>query len=174
MSKPFYEQPVLNSPYYVPTRHHALGPDGQPLDHPPFEGRRQCGYVAPVPKARKQRQRSGASTQTTLDLGAESDISGQAYGVARIVDEIRQHLVTWRAIPNPADWGVTPSTARLLEYWRNPPEEALRPFFCQIEAIEVAIWLSEVAPKLGKTGNAFLEHLKNANHEAIPTCSVWP
>jgi type III restriction enzyme len=34
MSKPFYEQPVLNSPYYVPTRHHALGPDGQPLDDP--------------------------------------------------------------------------------------------------------------------------------------------
>jgi hypothetical protein len=34
MSKPFYEQPVLNAPYYVPTRHHALGPDGQPLNHP--------------------------------------------------------------------------------------------------------------------------------------------
>ena len=78
MSKPFYEQPVLNSPYYVPTRHHALGPDGQPLDHPPIEGRRQCGYVVPVPKARKQRQRSGASAQATFDLGAERDISGQA------------------------------------------------------------------------------------------------
>jgi type III restriction enzyme len=70
--------------------------------------------VAPVPKARKQRQRSVADAQATLDLGAERDISGQAYGVARIVDEIRQHLVTWRAVPNPADWGVTPSTARLL------------------------------------------------------------
>jgi type III restriction enzyme len=145
MSKPFYEQPVLNSPYHIPMRHHALGPDGQPLDHPPIEGRRQCGYVAPVPKARKQRQRSGVRAQATLDLGAERDIGGQAYGVARIVDEIRQHLVTWRAIPNPADWGVTPSTARLLEYWRNPPEEALRPFFCQIEAVETTIWFTEVA-----------------------------
>lgn len=75
MSKPFYEQPILNSPDYVPTRHHALGPDGQPLDHPPIEGRRQCGYVARVPKARKQRQRSGASAQPTLDLGAEAEDS---------------------------------------------------------------------------------------------------
>lgn len=73
MSKPFYQQPVLNSPYYVPTRHPALGPDGQPLDHPPIEGRLQCGYVAPVPKARRQRQRGGASAQPTLDLEAERE-----------------------------------------------------------------------------------------------------
>lgn len=167
MSKPFYEQPVLNSPYYVPTRHHALGSDGQPLDHPPIEGRRQCGYVAPVPKARKQRQRSGTSTQETLDLGADRDITGQAYGVARIVDEIRQHLLTWRAIPNPADWGVTPSTARLLEYWRNPPEEALRPFFCQIEAVETIIWLTEVARHRRQYAHIW-KHLDASNAEANP------
>ena len=127
MSKPFYEQPVLNSPYYVPVRHQRSGRTASRSTILRSEGRRQCGYVAPVPKARKQRQRSGAIAQPTLDLGAERDIRGQAYGVARIVDEIRQHLVSWRAIPNPADWGVTPSTARLLEYWRNPPEEAVRP-----------------------------------------------
>jgi type III restriction enzyme len=167
MSKPFYEQPVLNSPYYLPTRHHALGPEGRPLDHPPIEGRRACGYVAPVPKARKQRQRSGANAQTTLDLEAETDISGQAYGLARIVDEIRQHLVTWRAIPNPADWGVTPSTARLLEYWRNPPEEALRPFFCQIEAVETIIWLSEVARNRRRYAHIW-KHLDASNAEANP------
>src|ERR1700693_3988274 len=99
VSKPFYEQPVLNSPYNVPTRHHALDAEGRPLEHPPIAGRRRCGYVAPVPQARKQRQR-GAGVQASLDLGAERDATGQAYSVAQIVDEIRQHLATWRAIPN--------------------------------------------------------------------------
>src|SRR6266403_2895929 len=144
MSKPFYEQPILNSPYFVPARHHALGDDGRPLDFPPLEGRRKCGYVTPVPKARKQRQ--GSFSQPTLDLGGGgTDDAGQAYGVARIVDEIRQHLASWRAIPNAADWRVTPSTARLLAHWRNSLEEVIRPFFCQVEAVETVIWLTEIA-----------------------------
>jgi type III restriction enzyme len=166
MSKPFYEQPVLNSPYYVPTRYHALGPDGQPLDHPPIDGRRRCGYVAPVPRARKQRKRAGAD-QKSLDLEAQSDASGQAYSVAQIVGEIRQHLTSWRAIPNPSDWGVTPSTARLLAHWRNPPEEALRPFFCQVEAVETIIWLTEVARGRRQYANIW-KQLEAANAEANP------
>src|SRR5690606_30911941 len=40
--------------------------------------------------------------------------------------------------------------------------------FCQIEAVETAIWLTEVAPQLGKTGERFLEHLANANNDANP------
>lgn len=144
MSKPFYEEPILNSPYLVPTRHHALGENGQPLDLPPEAGRRRCSYVVPVPKARKQRRRVGAG-QTRLALGETAASDGPDYSVARIVDEIRQHLAAWRAIPNPNDWGVTPSTARLLEHWRTSGIEGVRPFFCQIEAVETIIWLSEVA-----------------------------
>src|SRR5687768_10688399 len=107
MAKPFYEQPILNSPYLPPSRHHALGEDGQPLDHPPIEGRRRCGYVAPVPSARKRRERGDSDGQATLALDTRSEGPGQGYGVAQIVEEIRQHLATWRAIPNPTDWGVT-------------------------------------------------------------------
>jgi len=165
MSKPFYDQPILNSPYFVPSRHHALADDGRPLDLPPSEGRRKCGYVTPVPKARKQRQ--GGGNQATLDLGAGTDAAGQVYGVARIVDEIRQHLASWRAIPNAADWGVTPSTARLLAHWRDPPEEAIRPFFCQVEAVETVIWLTEVAR--GRRQYAHIwKQLEAANAEANP------
>ena len=111
---------------------------------------------------------SGATMRKQrLILSPERDSAGQAYGVARIVDEIRQHLVSWRAIPNPSDWGVTPSTARLLEYWRNPPEEALRPFFCQIEAVETIIWLTEFAR--GRRQYAHIwKHLEAANAEANP------
>ncbi|MDQ2079050.1 DEAD/DEAH box helicase family protein [Xanthobacteraceae bacterium Astr-EGSB] len=164
MSKPFYEQPVLNSPYHVPSRHHALDAEGRPLDQPPLEGRRRCGYVAPVPKARKQRQRGA---QASLDLGADKDTAGQEYAIAQIVDEIRQHLASWRAIPNPNDWGVTPSTQRLLTHWRNPPEEALRPFFCQVEAAETIIWLTEVARTRRQYAHIW-KHFEAANGEANP------
>nr|WP_281287343.1 hypothetical protein [Methylobacterium terricola] len=40
MAKPFFEQPLLNSPDDAPTRHHALDKDGQPLERPPIQGRR--------------------------------------------------------------------------------------------------------------------------------------
>lgn len=34
--------------------------------------------------------------------------------------------------------------------------------------METVIWLSEVAPRSGKTGARFFEHLANANHDANP------
>lgn len=53
-----------------------------------------------------------------------------------------------------------PETARLLEHWRNHTFAGVRPFFCQVEAAETAIWLTEVAPQLGRNGERFLDHLK--------------
>lgn len=43
---------------------------------------------------------------------------------------------------------VTVTTRRLLEYWPNP-ERDRRLFFCQIEALDTAIYLSEAAAKSG-------------------------
>ena len=62
---------------------------------------------------------------------------------------------------------MTPETARLLEHWRHHPFNNARPFFCQIEAVETAIWLTEVAPN-DRTGKVFQEHLANVNHDANP------
>src|SRR5205823_3842153 len=59
-------------------------------------------------------------------------------------------------------------TQRLLQHWRGHKFNTVRPFFCQIEAVETAIWLTEVAPKSGKAGKAFLEHLANSNRDANP------
>ena len=39
------------------------------------------------------------------------------------------------------------------------------------EAIETAIWLTEVAPQMGKTGAQYLEYLANANNDANPGLS---
>jgi type III restriction enzyme len=46
--------------------------------------------------------------------------------------------------------------------------QGVRPFFCQIEAVETAIWLTEVAPKLGPRVGKFWAHLKGANEQANP------
>lgn len=61
-----------------------------------------------------------------------------------------------------------PVTARLLEHWRNHTFASIRPFFCQVEAAETAIWLTEVAPQIGQNGQRFLDHLAKANGDANP------
>ncbi len=43
----------------------------------------------------------------------------------------------------------------------------MRPFFCQVEAVETAIWLTEVAPET-ETGKRVLHYLAAANREANP------
>src|SRR5207302_7071130 len=43
----------------------------------------------------------------------------------------------------------------------------VRPFFCQVEAVEAAIWLTEVAPQ-SKSGKQILDHLAAANRDANP------
>ncbi len=63
---------------------------------------------------------------------------------------------------------VTPNTARLLKHWRYHEFNGIRPFFCQVEAVEIAIWLTEVAPKLGARGKKFLDYLDNVNADANP------
>lgn len=162
MTKPFYAEPILNSPYLVPTRHHALGEDGQPLDHPAIQGRRPSKYLVPVPRGR----RAKASKQETLDLDSAGNDSG-SYTPNALVNEIRRHLESWRSIPNPNDWGVTPTTQRLLQHWRSDAFSGPRPFFCQVEAAETVIWLTEVARGRHRYAQLF-GHLQKANQDANP------
>jgi type III restriction enzyme len=85
-----------------------------------------------------------------------------------IINEIRSHVDTWRHLPNPNQWLVTPETARLLQHWRNYQFQGIRPFFCQVEAVETAIWLAEVVPSMGSKYKNILEHLKGANEQSNP------
>ena len=89
------------------------------------------------------------------------------YDVSASVNQIRSNVDGWRTLPGPDNWGVTPETARLLQHWRSHPFSSHRPFFCQVEAIETLIWLTEVAPKL-EAGRRILQRLSNANKEANP------
>ena len=168
MAANFFEQPILNSPYLVPTRYHALDKDGQPLDQPPVEGRRRSELLTPVPKPRKQQKKSGAN-QLGFVLSGPEGLSSveQEYNPTPIINEIRSYLASWRNIPNPADWGVTPATASLLTHWRHHNFQDVRPFFCQIEAVETIIWLTEVARR-EKLHKHIWAHIEGANHDANP------
>ena len=166
MAASFFEQPILNSPYEVPRFHHALDDYGQPLDVPPIDGRRRSEIITPVPMPRMQAGRAG---QGALLFGDRDDPSAgeQEYNPTPIINEIRNHVASWRALPNPADWGVTPTTARLLSYWRSHEFSGIKPFFCQIEAVETIIWLTEVAPRRPQY-RPIRTHLENGNAASNP------
>lgn len=164
MTKPFYAEPILNSPYEVPTRHHALSESGEPLDHPPIEGRRRSKYIAPVPKSR--RTKADGKKQASLDLDQAGE-GGSRYNPTPIINEIRTHIAAWRSLPNPNDWGVSPTTQRLLQHWRSDAFSGARPFYCQVEAVETAIWLAEVARNRKQYSHIF-RHLEEANEDANP------
>jgi type III restriction enzyme len=166
MASSFFEQPVLNSPYEVPRLHHALDERGQPLDVPPVQGRRRSEIITPVPMPGMQ---TGRTRQGSLALSDRDDrpADEQEYDPTPIVNEIRQHLASWRSLPNPADWGVTPTTARLLTHWRSHQFSGVRPFFCQIEAVETVIWLMEVAWRRPQY-RAIRAHLESGNAASNP------
>ena len=157
----FFENPVLNSPYERPNRHWELDASGQPT-HRIVESRRLTEFITPIPKPRKRKD----SGKGLFDEGQGTE--GQRYEHAAIINSVRRQVDEWRVLPNTADWHVTPETARLLQHWRHHNFSGIRPFFCQVEAVETAIWLTEVAPRIGKIGRDFLEYLWNANHDANP------
>lgn len=164
MENRFFTQPILYSPYEYPLRHWELDDEGQPTEQI-IESRRSTRFITPIPKPRK---RKGKGTQQNLFAVHELASQTQQYDPTSIINELRIHIDEWRKRANPADWQVSPETIRLLQHWRHHTFNGIRPFFCQIEAVETAIWLAEVAPKAGKTGSRFLEHLANANHDANP------
>ena len=165
MSNPFFDHPILNSPYAYPPRHWELDDDGQPTQRI-IETRRSAKFITPIPKPRK---RKGAAKQKEFVFEDSAGLSTkeQQYDPTPIINEVRGHVDSWRALPNPGQWQVTPETARLLQHWRNHDFSSIRPFFCQVEAAETAIWLSEVAPQ-SRNGKRILDHLAAANKDANP------
>ncbi len=165
MSNPFFEHPILNSPYDYPKKYWELDNLGQPTQKI-INKRRPAEFITPIPKPKK---RKANQEQIKLDFDEIKGISTekQQYN-ASIINQVRNEVSIWRELPNPNQWNVTPETARLLQHWRTHKFSNQRPFFCQVEAVETAIWLSEVAPNAGKTGKTILEYLSNANHEANP------
>ncbi len=109
MSNPFFDHPILNSPYELPKRHWELDETGQPTQKI-LELRRKVSLITPIPKPKKRR-----AQQAELDLNDRTGLSSgkQKYDLTSIINEVRSAIDTWRKLPE-SQWHVTPETARLL------------------------------------------------------------
>lgn len=141
MSNPFFDLPILNSPYNCPQRHWELDTDGQPTQQV-LETRRRAEFITPIPKPKK-RKKAAQQSELLFDEGMNLSTQAQQYDITSIINQVRQAVDTWRNLPNSNQWQVTPETARLLQHWRHHNFSGVRPFFCQVEAAETTIWLTE-------------------------------
>jgi type III restriction enzyme len=119
---------IVNNPYEQPKVYWQYN-----RDHRTFslvDGRRPAGYVI-----------ASDTSQRFDDPGRFIEIP--------LVNTIRKRVREWRENGYP---GVTSITRRLLEHWTNAEEfETRRFFFCQLEAVETLIWLTE-GPQTDKVG----------------------
>jgi len=129
MDRPTIDRLIINSPYKEPDKYWRYNRESQTFSL--VEGdRRPAGYVV-----------ASESSKSFDDPGIFVEIP--------LVNKIRPRVKAWREKGYP---GVSGITRRLLEYWNDPEEfENRRFFFCQLEAIETLIWLSE-APDPEKVG----------------------
>src|SRR5262249_1843587 len=137
------------SPYKEPTRHFRTDADNQ-ITSIIDAGRRGSSYFLPIAAPKKK------STPSLFDaLPEERTDSGH-------VNRIRKLVKTWRHFGWP---DVTPVTRALLEHWHA--EDRFRPlFFCQVEALETLIYITEVA-KQTKYGEQWIElYLKEKAEQA--------
>ena len=130
MSNPFFDHPILNSPYECTSRHWELDDDGQPTQKI-TERRRSAKFITPIPKPKK-RKATAAQTGFVFDEGKGLSTKEQQYDATSNINEVRQNVDAWRALPNPSQWQVSPETARLLQHWRHHKFNSIRPFFCGV------------------------------------------
>jgi type III restriction enzyme len=146
------ENPILNSPYSEPTRHFHFTDEG--ITSEIDEGRRVSSYFVPIPRAKKRNPKQLAfETEWTQDRLKENDF----------INKVRDRVALWR---KGGYVGLTSTTRRLLEYWQRPDRDR-RLFFCQIEALETIIYITEVARKFG---DAWIEnklHAQNAGSNPL-------
>ena len=167
----FFEQPILNSPYEYPAQHWELDETGQPTNRV-VARRRRVAFITPIPKPKKRR---GGQREMVFDAAAQTlESETQQYDLTALINSVRERVDRWRELPDPSSWRVTPETARLLRHWRSHPFGDIRPFFCQVEAVETAIWLTEVAPSLGKEGRKFLDQIDAPVNRPIQALRGWP
>ena len=165
MDRRFFEHPILNSPYEHPSQHWELDETGQPTNRVVPE-RRRVSFVTPIPKPKKQKE---SQPKIVFDAPAKAlESAAQQYDLTTFIAGVRHRVDRWRELPDPNSWRVTPETARLLQHWRSHRFGDIRPFFCQVEAVETAIWLTEVAPQLGREERQILDHLRESSEEANP------
>ncbi|MBZ0168323.1 restriction endonuclease [Candidatus Methylomirabilis lanthanidiphila] len=114
-------QPIICDAYAKPSHHWVIEKGKPPVK---AQGRREaCYYYRPPGRSTGTNQADEVGTRILLDL----------------VNEIRDRVKSWRRTGFP---GVTGVTGELLAYWNRDDRER-RLFFCQREAVETIIFLTE-------------------------------
>lgn len=129
---------VINSPYFEPKYHFEYDENAE--SYHKQDGRRKAGYYATVGK-----QEAGKGATQFLEL--------------ELANMIRPRVKEWKEAGYP---NVTSTTKKLLEHWNRFDREEFeqggrRYFWCQIEAIETIVWLTE-APDSAKVGINIKDH----------------
>ena len=121
------DQLIINSAYREPTHHWKYNLNGQTFVRE--EGRRPAGYFI-----------AGQGSNQYNDIGQFIELP--------LVNRIRPRVKAWREVECP---GVTGVTRKLLDHWNDKDARQYPFFYCQMDAIETLIWLTE-APDAEKVG----------------------
>jgi type III restriction enzyme len=152
MKQVVIENPVINSAFEEPSRHFRFTDEG--ISNEVVESRRKSAYFIPIaaPKKKPKQAQLPFETEWTQDRVEEN----------KFINRVRERIKMWR---EGGYVGVTKTTSQLLEYWTNPDRDR-KLFFCQIEAMETLIYLTEVAKRYG---DAWMENdLRQRNEDANP------
>ena len=119
------EEPIISSPFEEPKWHWVYEKSGKANKLP---GRRRASYFWTT-------QRTGSAQQTFEGIASD-------YGSddLPLVNSLREDLKKWRASNYE---GATQTTKKLLANW-NRKDRTRRFFFCQLEAVETIIFLTEI------------------------------
>ena len=147
------EKPVINSPFQEPKRHYRFSNEG--ITNTIDEFRRESSYFIPIarPKKKGKQQPILFDTEWTQDRIEKN----------KFINDVRERVSLWRQ--NGYAGLNNKTTQRLLEYW-NRPDRDRKLFFCQIEALETIIYITEVAKKQGQ--NWIENELRQANVSSNP------
>ena len=144
------DNPVINSAFKEPRTHYRFTDEG--ITNEIVPQRRPSAYFIPIAQPKKKGVQLELGTEWTEDRLRQNDY----------INEVRVAVGDWRARGWP---GITRVTRQLLDYWQRPGRDR-RLFFCQIEAVETAIYLTEFASKGGK--QYLVNRLQEYNEAANP------
>ncbi|MBB1125164.1 BPTD_3080 family restriction endonuclease [Thiospirillum jenense] len=146
------KNPIINSPFSIPQRHFSLIHTG--ITDQIITGRRQSVYISPIPPPKVKNK------LLALELPNDYRCDDNP-----LINGLRERVGVWRQLGYPS---VTATTRRLLNDWQRDGRNK-RLFFCQLEAVETIIYLTEIAPnKDGNQGSYWLHQLRERNAAATP------
>ena len=112
---------IICNPYEMPPQHWKYDRTERKFDL--IAGRRPAGIFNATP-----------NSKSFDDPGVFCELP--------LVNRIRERVDVWRQNGYP---GATGTTKKLLEFWHHNEERENRLFFCQLEATETLIWLTEAS-----------------------------